>query len=280
VDRLHGFEVVSADSRQVYRGMDIGTAKATAEERGRVPHHCLDLVDPDDAFTAADFRAHALEALAGLAQRDRPALLVGGTGLYLRVVARGVALDEVPPDPVVRAELAERLEADGLPSLVDELRQLAPTVAAGIDTANPRRVVRALERARRIGDRPPSAPIGYAGRTLWLGLTVPGDVHRRRIAARAAAQFNGGLLDEAQTLARKYERALPAFSAFGYREAFAHLAGELSLEEALDRTVARTTAYARRQRTWFRAESEITWVDSDERGASRVEPLVREFLGR
>ena len=279
-DRLGVFEIVSADSRQIYRGMDIGTAKATTEERRRVPHHCLDLADPDDPFTAADFRAHALDALTGIARRSHAALLIGGTGLYLRVVARGVALDEVPPDSVVRAELAERLEADGLPSLVDELRQLAPTIAASIDTANPRRVVRSLERARRVGDRPPSPPIGYAGRTLWLGLTLPGDIHRRRIAARAEAQFGGGLLDEARALAQTYDRGLPAFSAFGYREAFAHIAGELSLEEAIDRTIARTTAYARRQRTWFRAESGIDWLESDERAADRVERLVREFLGR
>jgi tRNA dimethylallyltransferase len=278
-DRVGGLEVVGADSRQVYRGMDIGTAKATAEERARVPHHCLDVVDPDDDFTAADFRAHAQGALRAIARDGHAALLVGGTGLYLRVVARGVALGDVPPDPVVRAELAERLETDGLKSLVDELRRLAPTIAAGIDTANPRRVIRALERARRVGDRPPTPPIGYPGRILWLALTLPADVHRRRISARAAAQFSGGLLDEARSLTEKYDRALPAFSAFGYREAFAHLAGGLPLEDAVNRTVARTTAYARRQRTWFRAESGLTWVASDERAVDRVGPLVREFLG-
>jgi tRNA dimethylallyltransferase len=278
--RLGRLEVVSADSRQVYRGMDVGTAKATAEERARVPHHCLDVVDPDEAFTAADFRAHALAALTAVARRRHAALLVGGTGLYLRVVARGVALGDVPPDPLVRAELAERLENDGLTSLVDELRRIAPTVAAGVDSANPRRVVRALERARRVGDRPPPPPMGYAGRTLWLGLSLPDDVHRRRIAARAEGQFSGGLLDEARALARTYGRGLPAFSAFGYREALAHLAGELSLEQAVERTITRTTAYARRQRTWFRAETDVTWVDSDERAADRVGPLVREFLRR
>jgi tRNA dimethylallyltransferase len=279
-ERLGGLEIVSADSRQVYRGMDVGTAKATVEERSRVPHHGLDLVDPDDAFTAADFRAHSLDALTGIERRGHAALLVGGTGLYLRVVARGIALDEVPPDPAVRAELDERLVEDGVASLVTELRALAPKLAAGIDLANPRRVVRALERARLVGDRLPAPPAGYAGRTLWLGLTLPDHVHRRRIAERAAGQFAGALQQEARRLLDRFDPSLPAFSAFGYREAFAHVTGELSREEAVDRTVARTTAYARRQRTWFGKEPGVSWLDADERVASRAAVLVREFLGR
>lgn len=258
--------------------MDVGTAKVRPEEQRGIPHHGLDLVDPDQPFTAADYRADALATLRGIAARRRAALLVGGTGLYLRIVARGIALDEVPPDPVLRAELDERLAEDGLRSLVTELQQLAPALAGRIDTANPRRVVRALERARRVGDRPPPEPRGYPGRALWLGLRLSNESHRRRIAARAVDQFNGGLLDEVENLLARYDRALPAFSAFGYREAFGHLAGELSLDEAIDRTVRRTTAYARRQRTWFRKEPDVRWLEGDERAAPRAVTLVSEFL--
>jgi tRNA dimethylallyltransferase len=277
-EAMGGLEIVSADSRQVYRGMDVGTAKVPLDERRRVPHHGLDLVDPDQSFTAADYRAEALAALRTIASQGRAALLVGGTGLYLRVVARAIALDEVPPDPMLRAELDERLAEDGLQSLVSELEGLAPALASRIDRANPRRVVRALERARRMGDRPPPEPGGYPGRTLWLGLQLPGDSHRRRIAARAAGQFRGGLLDEAQALLARYDRTLPAFSAFGYREAFGHVVGELSLDEGIERTVRRTTAYARRQRTWFRKEPDIIWLENDERAVPRAMTLVSEFL--
>ncbi|HEV8516016.1 MAG TPA: tRNA dimethylallyltransferase, partial [Candidatus Limnocylindrales bacterium] len=139
---------MSADSRQVYRGMDIGTAKPTAEERARVPHHGLDLVDPDERFSVADFRRHALGALDQIHGRDGSAILVGGTGLYLRAVARGLPLDEGGPDPTLRAELGRRLVEDGLASLAEELRRAAPRLAERTDLANPRRVVRALERAR------------------------------------------------------------------------------------------------------------------------------------
>jgi tRNA dimethylallyltransferase len=260
--------------------MDVGTAKVESADRSRVPHHGLDLVDPDEPFTAADYRAHALAALRDIGRRGKGAVLVGGTGLYLRVVARGIALDEVPPDPILRAELDERLAEDGLAALVTELRRLAPTVAARIDAANPRSVIRALERARGVGDRPPGEPVGYGARTLWLGVQLSGEAHRRRIAARAAAQFGGGLLEEAERLLARYDRALPAFSAFGYREAFAHLAGELTFDDAIERTVRRTTAYARRQRIWFRKEPDVTWLDGDARAASRAAELGATFLGR
>src|SRR4051794_24656423 len=138
--------------------MDIGTAKVTAAERARVPHHGLDLVDPDEPFTAADYQRAAIDALEQISARGGVALLVGGTGLYLRAVARGVPLDETGRDASVRAELEERLARDGLAALVDELLIAAPSVAARTDLANPRRVVRALERVSVSGDVPPPVP--------------------------------------------------------------------------------------------------------------------------
>jgi tRNA dimethylallyltransferase len=275
-ERLHG-EIVSADSRQVYRGMDIGTAKVAAADRARIPHHGLDLVDPDEPFTVADFRRHALDALRGIAARGRLAILAGGTGLYLRAVARGLAVEGSGHDPAIRAELEERLASEGLGSLAAELRARAPSVAGGIDLANPRRVVRALERARLVGDRPPPTPTGYPGPVIWLGTTTDPAHHPAAIEARARDQFASGLLDEAGALRARYPEDLRAFGAMGYREAFDVLAGRASLDDAIGTDVRRTRAYARRQRTWFRAEPDIHWLPAGVDRMSAAMRLVRSI---
>jgi tRNA dimethylallyltransferase len=240
--------------------MDIGTAKASPAERAVVPHHGLDLVDPDVAFTAAHFHRTALAALEGIAKRGRVALLVGGTGLYLRAVARGLALEAVGADAALRAELEARLARDGLATLVEELRVRDAAAAAAIDLRNPRRVVRALERAATSGSATPPPWQGYGAPLVWLGLARDPVAHREAIETRARAQFDAGLLDEARVLRERYPEDLPAFSAMGYREAFDVLAGRTDLETAVTTDVARTWAYARRQRTWFRAEPQVTWL--------------------
>lgn len=260
--RLPGAEIISADSRQVYRGMDIGTAKVSATERAQVPHHGLDLVDPDQPFTAADFQRAALDALRGIAARNGTALLVGGTGLYLRAVARGMPLDQTGRNPDERARLERRLAGEGLHTLVAQLRSSAPAVAAKTDLDNPRRVVRALERMAVAGDRPPPAPRGYPARSVWMGLELDPSENARRIAERARAQFANGLLDEARRLREQYGADVPALSAVGYREAFAVLDGEMTLEQAIDVNIARNRQLARRQRTWFRAEPDVHWLDA------------------
>jgi tRNA dimethylallyltransferase len=256
-------EVISADSRQVYRGLDIGTAKATPAERRGVPHHGLDLVEPDQPFTVADFAAHARSVLADLATRGRPtlAILAGGTGLYLRAVARGIATDELPSDAGVRARLEAEFLAVGLDPLVERLRAVAPKRAAAIDTANPRRVVRALEIAEVVGGEPElPAPRGYPGPSAWIGLEVDPPTHRRWIETRARAQFDAGLIDEARALRERFDPALPAFSAIGYREAWAVLDGQLAREAAITEDARRNVAFAKRQRTWFRSEPDIRWL--------------------
>jgi tRNA dimethylallyltransferase len=260
---IPGAEIISADSRQVYRDMNIGTAKVTAAQRDLVPHHGLDLVDPDEPFTAADYQRAAISALEEIAARGGLALLVGGTGLYLRAVARGMVLDETGRDPAVRADLERRLVGEGLHVLVAQLRSAAPQVAARTDLANPRRVVRALERAAIHGDVPPPAPRGYPGPSVWIGLQVEPAQHRTWITARARAQFESGLLEEAAALRSRYDPNVPAFSAFGYQEAFAVLDGEVSVEQAVERDATRTWQFARRQKTWFRAEPDINWLDSE-----------------
>ena len=273
-ERIPGAEIISADSRQVYRGMDIGTAKVTAADRARVPHHGLDLADPDEQFTAADYQRAAFDALRSIAHRGGVALLVGGTGLYLRAVARGVPLDETGRDEQIRAQLEERLERDGLDPLVAELRSSAPRVAARTDLANPRRVVRALERVSVHGDRPPPAPRGYPARSVWIGLQLDSSENDRRIADRARAQFAGGLLEEATALRERYGASLPSLSAVGYREAFDYLDGRTTLDEAIERNITRNRQLARRQRTWFRREPGITWLDASRTPTEEALALV------
>ncbi len=266
-------EIISADSRQVYRGLDIGTAKATLRERHGVPHHGLDLVEPDQAFTVADFTAHAREALAGIGERGGVAILAGGTGLYLRAVARGLPTESLPADPAVRARLEAEFLAVGLEPLVERLRAVAPRRAAAVDTANPRRVVRALEIATVAGGEPDlPAPRGYDGRSAWIGLTVEPAEHRVWISNRARAQFDAGLVEEARGLRERFDPALPAFSAIGYREAWAELDGELTREAAIAEDARRNQAFAKRQRTWFRAEPGIEWLDAT--GGPPIEPTL------
>ena len=254
--------VISADSRQVYRGLDIGTAKVRAADRARVPHEGLDLVDPPERFALADFVAHARGVLARVDARDGVALLVGGTGLYLRAVARGIDLEELPDDPELRQRLEAELASAGLPSLVARLETLAPALAAETDTANPRRVLRALEIAELRGDGPRPQPRGYDGPLTWIGLTVERAEHERRIAARARAQFDDGLIEEAVNLRERYDASLPAFSAIGYHEAWDVADGRLSLDEAVATDAKRNVAFAKRQRTWFRSEPDIAWLDA------------------
>ncbi|MFL5749422.1 MAG: tRNA (adenosine(37)-N6)-dimethylallyltransferase MiaA [Chloroflexota bacterium] len=273
-------EIISADSRQVYRGLDIGTAKATLEERRGLLHHGLDLVDPDEPFTVADFARHSRAALTAIGERAGLAILVGGTGLYLRAVARGLPTEELPSDRDVRARLEAEFLAVGLEPLVERLRAVAPSRAAAIDTANPRRVVRALEIATVAGGEPQiPAPRGYDGPISWVGLSVEPTTHRDWIAKRAHRQFETGLVEEASALRERYDRGLPAFSAIGYREAWAVLDGESTVDAAIAEDARRNQAFAKRQRTWFRSEPDVEWLDGTNAGvADRALAIARQLV--
>jgi tRNA dimethylallyltransferase len=285
-ERLHAdgrvAEVISADSRQVYRGMDVGTAKPTLAERRGVPHHGLDLVDPDAAFSVADFVAHVDAVLADLEARDGVALLVGGTGLWIRAVAGGLPLEGLPHDPTVRALLEADLARDGLPALVARLERAAPGLATAVDPRNPRRVVRALEIATLAGDAPRPVLRGYGGPLMRLGLDVADHaVHRAWIARRAEAQLDGGILEEAAALRARFDPGLPAFSAIGYREAWSLLDGRLDRAGYLEVNVRRNVAFARRQRTWFRREPLDLALDAADPAATRAaRDAVITFAGR
>jgi tRNA dimethylallyltransferase len=254
--------VISADSRQVFRGLDIGTAKASAADRARVRHFGLDLVDPDQPFSVADFVEHAQGVLTDVGRGAGVAILAGGTGLYLRAVGRGLDTAALPNDPGIRAGLEAELTTGGLEPLARRLETVAPALASRVDLRNKRRVVRALEMAELRGDLPPPPPRGYPGPSIWLGLTVEPGPLAIRIAARARSQFDAGLIEEARDLRGRFDPGLPAFSAIGYREAWAVLDGGLSREAAIELDARRNVAFAKRQRTWFRSEPGINWLDA------------------
>lgn len=266
-------EIISADSRQVFRGLDLGTAKPSVADRARIPHHGLDLVEPDEPFTVADFVAHARGELARMGADptlERPvAILAGGTGLYLRAIARGLDVDALPADPVIRARIEAEITAGGVGPAAERLKSLAPVLAAGVDWKNPRRVARALEIAEIRGDAPLPPPRGYPAPVAWVGLDLDAAHHDVWIANRARDQFAAGLIGEAAALRERFDPALPAFSAIGYREAWSVLDGESTLEAAIELDAQRNRAFARRQRTWFRSETDIDWLDPIKR-----DPLV------
>jgi tRNA dimethylallyltransferase len=263
-------EILVADSRQVYRGMDVGTAKVGEASQKRIPHHLLDLVEPSEPFTVASWVELARALLPQIGTRGRLPLVVGGTGLYVTALVDGFDFASQPWSPEVRHRLAEELEAEGLAGLAQRLERLDPTSAARTDLRNPRRLLRALERA--VLTRGAAAPtIGaepYPGPVALICLTRPLPVLDRRIGDRASAMFEAGLLDETRALLeRGLDPALPALTGHGYAEAARHLAGEWSLEQAIATTARRVRRYARRQLSWFRRDRRIVWLDAGERPA-------------
>jgi tRNA dimethylallyltransferase len=271
-----GGEIVSADSRCVYRHMDIGTAKPTPEERGRVPHHLIDLVDPDEEYSVARFLRDAEAAIGEIVARGRRPIVVGGTGYWVRALLGGATSAEVPPDEALRAELAtEPPEA-----LAARLAALDPAAAAAIDRRNPRRLIRAIEvvaaTGRPFAEARRARPVAPAARLI--GLTIARPALYERIDRRYDQMVAAGWLDEVRwLLARGYRRDLPSMSGLGYREIAAHLVGELSLDEALARAKARCHRYARAQYGWFRLDDRrIAWVEAGPGADERIERLVGE----
>lgn len=268
-----GAEIISADSRQVYCGMDLGTAKPTLPERARVRHHLLDVVAPDEPFTLVDFLSQAHAAVRAARTRGSLPMLVGGTGLYVWAFVRGFDVPRVPPQPELRAALERRAREEGPLALHAELARLDPASARRIDPRNVRRVVRALEVCQLAG-RPPSerrrVPPPY--RFLILGLDAPRDELYRRIDRRVDGQMAAGLLDETRALAERYAWSLPSMSGLGYRQLGAYLRGECDLGGAVAQIKTQTHRFARQQYTWFRRDDPaIAWLAADgtERRAAR-----------
>ena len=274
-------EVVSADSRQVYRYMDIGTAKATPAERRAVPHHLLDVVDPDEPYTLADYQRDAYAAIAAIHARGGLPFVVGGTGLYVRAALGGFAIPRVPPQPEVRRALEAYARDRGAEALAARLRAVDPVAAARIDPRNVRRVIRALEvyevTGQRISELQASAPPPW--RVLAIGLTTDRAQLYRRIDARVDWQMEHGLLEETTGLiARGYGCDLPSMSGLGYRQICMYLRGEVTLPEAISLIKTRTHRFARQQYTWFRLDDPaINWITAGERALDSARQLVERF---
>jgi tRNA dimethylallyltransferase len=273
-----GAEIVSVDSMLVYRGMDVGTAKPTVEQRAAVPHHLLDLAEPSERFTVARFQELARSALRSVACP----LLVGGSGLYLRAVVDDLAFP--PEDPVVRASLEAEADDLGADALYHRLADMDPVAAARIEPGNVRRIIRALEVTAISGAPFSSFATAWdrydADRVCAAGIRMDREVLKIRIGERVLAMLRHGWLDEVQGLLdRGLGGWLTASQAIGYAELAEHLDGRLSLDEAAERTGKRTRELARRQMAWFRRDPRIRWFDVGPGGAPEVADDVRAYLG-
>lgn len=279
---VFGGEVVSADSRQVYRGMDIGTAKASAEERARAPHHLLDVIEPDQTLGLAQFQELACAAIDDILARHKIPILVGGTGQYVMAVVEGWQVPIVPPDDALRRALYRQAEEEGAEALYARLEAADPAAARRIDPRNVRRVIRALEvclvTGRPISEQQGKSPPPY--RTLMIGLTLPRPQLYRRIDERVEAMMERGLEEEVRRLvAAGYGFDLPAMSGVGYGQFAPYLAGQATLTEVVQAIKRATRRFVRRQSNWFRLDDpRIRWLDAGEDPFPSAVELVAAFL--
>lgn len=251
--------ILSADSRQVYREFDIGTAKPSVAERQLVPHYLIDICAPTETLTVADYQEQAQELITSL---HSPLLLVGGTGLYIKAIVRGLKIPRVAPNENLRSQLSGL----GQTQCYSFLQQVDPIAAEKIHPHDQVRTLRALEVfyitgrpiSEQQGENPPNYPI------LQIGLQCQdADALTRRITQRTEMMVTAGLIEEVKTLVDKYSWDLPLLDTLGYREMKHYLAGDISLSEAKALTVVHTRQFAKRQRTWFRAYPDIQWFDAD-----------------
>ncbi len=259
-----GGEIVSADSRQIYRGMDIGTGKPTRDQLARVTHHLIDRVDPDQSYTLAEYQADAFAAIESIFKRGKQPLLVGGTGLYIRAVTEGLVIPKVPPDPELRTRLETRAHTEGGDALHAELNRIDPEAAIKIDPRNVRRTIRALEVYLVSGQK--FSELGRIESPPFhvqrVGLTLPRAELYRRVDERVDEMIAHGWLDEVRLLAAKYAGALPAMSSLGYPQIGAVLRGKMTPDEAAQLIKYHTHRFIRHQYAWFRpADSRIEWFD-------------------
>lgn len=275
-------EIVSADSRQIYRGLDIGTDKVDSAQRQAIPHHLIDVVDPDEVFTLAQYQRAAYAAIDDIHRRGRLPFLVGGSGLYVKAVLEGLGIPEVEPNEDLRQELEAYAATHGLAALYARLRALDPVAAQRIDPRNVRRVVRALEvcliSGRPISELQQATPPPY--RILRIGLIRPRPVLYLRIDRRVDKMVARGLVEETRRLLEAgYPPQLPALTGLGYRQIVQYLRGELTLEEAIAAIKQQTRRFVRQQATWFRLDDpRIRWFDLEEVGYAEIAAAVAAWL--
>ena len=281
VERFNG-EIVSADSRLFYRGMDIGTAKPSPEELRRVPHHLIDIAEPDEILSLAVFQQQAAKVIADIHARNKLPFLVGGTGQYIRAVTRGWSPPEVLPDAKLRAELERQKEEKGIYWLHDKLGDLDPEAAEKIDARNFRRTIRAMEviltTGRKFSMQQGQGKLPY--HLITVGLTRPREELYERVDQRIDAMFENGFLTEVGgLLAKGYSPSLPTMSAIGYRECVRVLNGELSVEQAKAEIRRATRVFVRRQANWFKeTDPQIKWFRVEEGVVDEIESFIQTSL--
>lgn len=262
-----GGEVINADALQVYRGLDIGTGKPTPEERGGVPHHLIDILEPDEAFSAGDFVRAAWPVLDDLEARGRLPIVVGGSGLYLRALFEGLSPIPLVPAKVRRA-LDDELAREGLPALYERLGEIDPETARRLAPGDTQRILRALAVAASTGRplsswqaRPPAPEAAIE--PIRIGLTLPRSILYHRVAGRVREMLRRGWVEEVEALLDfGISPDAHAFQAIGYRQIVAFLSGTMTLEEAIEDIIRATRRYAKRQETWFRKETGIEWISA------------------
>lgn len=275
-------EIVSADSRQVYRYMDIGTAKPIKKELPLVPHHLINIINPDEDFSLAQYQQLAYRAIEDIQRRRKRAILAGGSGLYVWAVLDGWGIPEVAPDLKLRRRLEEKAVRVGKDALYQELAQVDPVAAQRIDPANVRRIIRALEVYR--GAEVPISQVQLKARplpsTLIIGLTADRAELYRRIDLRVDEMIERGLVDEVRGLLdRGYDLALPAMSGIGYKQIAMHLRGELALPAAIQQIKFETHRLVRHQYSWFRLkDGRIRWFDIEKGMDSQIKALVTSLI--
>lgn len=271
-------EIVSADSRQIYRGLDIGTAKPTLKEQRAISHHLIDIKNPNQSYTVAQYKRDCLKAIRQILNKNKLPIIVGGTGLYVKAVVHNLSIPRVIADPLLRKELGQELQNRGLDFLYNELIKLDPEAVYIVDPRNPRRVIRALEVAMSI--KKPFSQTRREGKPLFdflqIGINCPKEKLRERINKRINRMIQDGLVEEIKNLTKKYPTGISAFEAIGYREIIGHLEGKSSLEDAAALMKKNTWHFAKRQMTWFRKGKRIHWITNQ----AQAEKLIKNFLDR
>lgn len=278
----HNGEIINADSRQVYRYMDIGTAKPSKEEQSRVPHHLLDIVNPDEHFSLGIYQEKALDKIHNIQNRGKIPILVGGTGLYIKAIIESWKIPHVPPDENLRASFEKRAEKEGINSLYEELRILNPEAAGKISQNNLRRIIRALEIFRNIKASVDGVPYkkGESLKSLIIGLTMPRDHLNKEINNRVDEMLRRGVIEEVKNLlSMGYNMELPSMSGIGYRQIGRYLKSEITLQEAILQIKQRTRRFASRQYAWFSLnDKQIHWFDVQSDIKDNIDKLIRQYL--
>ena len=282
LSRHFDLEVISADSRQVYRGMDIGTAKPTKKELETVVHHLIDVVDPDENFSAADFEARGNRIVRGISTRGKQPFLVGGTGLYIKALTEGLLA--APSGNSVYREKLKRIEMEnGVGTLYEALCKVDPPLAERLFPKDVIRIIRGLEVFAQTGKRLSDFQEEHGFRksdfrTLKLGIHVERENLNDRIERRVEKMMGGGLLEETRDLLDKgFLPSLKSMQAIGYGECITHLEGKMSLETAIETIQRETRRYAKRQMTWFRKDKSVTWLESS-KDFDRILALIEKFI--